>query len=397
MATPAPAPSPAQGDQHPNHQEYGPIFFHKEDQEYGFFSNFYKKSFSAPNPKLWLFEQPENIATALSNINAHVGGRGPDSLVFLHSEQYYMYCKAIYFGDEDAARKILTAVTPTECKDLGRSVRGYNDKAWERHDLKIRVMEAALWWKFGGAQLTSVLDSFRGRSRATKRAIKDKALDYLGKELLATGDRQLVEAAGRDRYWGIGYSIKQGPQLYEQTWGRNQLGKSLMAVRGRLRELLSSQGEQEEEKEETTDEEERAERAHAAWKERQKDWDSPEQREKYAEWRRMKLARRQEKEGFNDLMAEWARSEEKEEKAGRKKKLARRQEKGETADRKKKLARRQQKEEKAGREKKLASSQEQEEKAGRQKKLASSQEKGDQPKLMSFDFDVLPDADAESD
>lgn len=238
-----PAPSSAQGDQCPDLEQYGPIFFHNENEEYGFMSNFYINTFSAPNPAAWLFEDYETAATALSSGNAHVEGKGPDSLEFRHSEQYYMYCKAIYFGDEDAARQILKAVTATECKAVGRSVRGYNDKAWEKHDLKVRVMEEALWWKFGGGELTALLDSSRGSSEVNTKDVQNKTMNHLGRKLLATGDRQLVEAAGRDKYWGIGYSIKQGPNLYEQTWGRNQLGKSLMAVRGRLRELINSQEE----------------------------------------------------------------------------------------------------------------------------------------------------------
>lgn len=244
-ATGIPAPSLAQGDQHSELEEYGPIFFHNENEDYGFMSNFYINTFSAPNPAAWLFEDYETAATALSSGNAHVEGKGPDSLVFRHSEQYYMYCKAIYFGDEESARKILKAVTATECKAVGRSVRGYNDKAWEKHDLKVRVMEEALWWKFGGGQLTTMLHGSKGSSEVNAKDVINKTINDLGRKQLATGDRQLVEAAGRDKYWGIGYSIKQGPHLYEQTWGRNQLGKSLMAVRGRLRELINSQEEEE--------------------------------------------------------------------------------------------------------------------------------------------------------
>lgn len=53
-----------------------------------------------------------------------------------------------------------------------------------------------------------------------------------------TGDRPLIEAAGRDSFWGIGYGIKQGPLRYQKNWGKNHLGKSLVATRDRLRKMV---------------------------------------------------------------------------------------------------------------------------------------------------------------
>lgn len=240
------ASSPTQGNQNFHHEEYGPIFFHKEEEEFGFLSNFYPETFEAPNPATWLLEQSETGPSASSGGNARTGEEGPDTVAFRHSEQYYMYSKAIYFGDDEAARKILDADSATECKAAGRSVGGFSDKAWERHDLKIRVMEEALWWKFGGGQLGAVLESAKrviGEGLRTREE-RLEALKTLGKQLLATEERQLVEAARSDKYWGIGFSIKDGPHLWQKSWGRNQLGKSLMAVRGRLRELVD--GEEEE-------------------------------------------------------------------------------------------------------------------------------------------------------
>lgn len=239
--------SPAQGDQNLDLEQYGPIFFHNENEDYGFMSNFYKTTFRAPHPSTWLSQLSETVPSAAASGSDHSADGGADTVVFRHSEQYYMYCKAVYFGDEDAASKIINADTATECKAAGRSVRGYSDKAWEKHDLKVRVMEEALWWKFGGGQLEGLLErSGAGPAGAKVNTKEDrmKALNDLGRELLATGERQLVEAAGRDRYWGIGYKIKQGPHLFEKSWGRNQLGKSLMAVRERLRDLVDGDTEE---------------------------------------------------------------------------------------------------------------------------------------------------------
>jgi ribA/ribD-fused uncharacterized protein len=55
------------------------------------------------------------------------------------------------------------------------------------------------------------------------------------KLLLATGDRELVEASPFDKIWGVGFSEK-GAERNRHKWGQNLLGKALMTVRDRLRE-----------------------------------------------------------------------------------------------------------------------------------------------------------------
>jgi ribA/ribD-fused uncharacterized protein len=52
--------------------------------------------------------------------------------------------------------------------------------------------------------------------------------------LLATGERELVEAAPGDRVWGIGFAEREAGARRE-AWGENLLGKALMDVRARLR------------------------------------------------------------------------------------------------------------------------------------------------------------------
>jgi hypothetical protein len=53
---------------------------------------------------------------------------------------------------------------------------------------------------------------------------------------LGTEDRELAEAGRRDRVWGIGYQAHEA-ERYRQSWGENRLGKALMAVRTRIREV----------------------------------------------------------------------------------------------------------------------------------------------------------------
>lgn len=237
-----PALSTTQGDQNLDLEEYGPIYFHNENEDYGFLSNFYETTFKAPDPATWLFKSSETISSGLSSDNIHAGDERPATLAFRHSEQYYMYCKAIYFVDQIVATEIIGTNSATRCKSFGRFVKGFSDKAWEKHNLKVRVVEEALWWKFGGGQLEESIEDSNNIPTGQRLRTKEdrfRAVEGLGKQLLATGERQLVEAAGRDRYWGIGYRLKDGPHLWQENWGRNQLGKSLMTVRGRLRRLVN--------------------------------------------------------------------------------------------------------------------------------------------------------------
>jgi hypothetical protein len=50
--------------------------------------------------------------------------------------------------------------------------------------------------------------------------------------LLGTEERELAEAARRDRIRGIGYKADEA-ETYREFWGENLLGKALMSVRGR--------------------------------------------------------------------------------------------------------------------------------------------------------------------
>lgn len=53
---------------------------------------------------------------------------------FSTSEHYMMYCKAMLFGDEKVAKKILDAKTPGEAKTLGREA-GYVFAFYAKHRL----------------------------------------------------------------------------------------------------------------------------------------------------------------------------------------------------------------------------------------------------------------------
>lgn len=55
-----------------------------------------------------------------------------DGVKFLTAEHFLMYSKAILFHDEDVARKVLNTVSPREVKELGRAVKGFDEKVWEQ-------------------------------------------------------------------------------------------------------------------------------------------------------------------------------------------------------------------------------------------------------------------------
>ena len=132
----------------PQNNQEDHVFFHKEWDEFGFMSNYTPAKFSAPDPAVvcaaWLVaNSPPTSADTLDETPV---------IEFEHSAQYYMYCKAVCFGDTAAAQRILAASKAGDCKDAARHINGYDDTVWSL-DRKLRVMADALWHKFGGAHL----------------------------------------------------------------------------------------------------------------------------------------------------------------------------------------------------------------------------------------------------
>jgi ribA/ribD-fused uncharacterized protein len=73
-----------------------------------------------------------------------------------------------------------------------------------------------------------------------KFTISDDA-ENLRRMLLATGERELVEASPSDRIWGVGFAERDAPRN-RYRWGQNLLGRALMDVRTRLREEGKKRG-----------------------------------------------------------------------------------------------------------------------------------------------------------
>ncbi|GGK24406.1 hypothetical protein GCM10008955_17490 [Deinococcus malanensis] len=140
--------------------------------------------------------------------NFHPSVFSVDGQTFHTAEQYIMYRKALTFGDQASAERILAARDPGECKKLGRRVQPYDDAVWS--GMREGVAFDACLHKF------SQIPHLRG-------------------VLLATGDALLVEASPTDAIWGIGFSEQDAP-THPHQWGQNLLGLALMRVRDALRE-----------------------------------------------------------------------------------------------------------------------------------------------------------------
>jgi ribA/ribD-fused uncharacterized protein len=131
-----------------------------------------------------------------------------DGVPFATAEHYMMWRKALLFGDEEAARRIVVASHPRQAKMLGRRIHGFDEQMWvaERRGI---VLEATLA-KFGQ---------------------RPELRDFL----VGTGERILVEASPTDRIWGIGLAATDGRTADPAQWqGLNLLGFALMQAREKL-------------------------------------------------------------------------------------------------------------------------------------------------------------------
>ncbi|KAF2111634.1 hypothetical protein BDV96DRAFT_498915 [Lophiotrema nucula] len=134
-----------------------------------------------------------------------------DGTTYPTAEMWMMVQKAKLFGDEAIAAKMLQTTDPKNHKALGRKVKNFSDKIWNKE--RYRIVVEGNYHKF----------------------TISKNAQELRKWLLETGERELVEASPMDRIWGVGFGERNaGANRYR--WGLNLLGKALMEVRERLRE-----------------------------------------------------------------------------------------------------------------------------------------------------------------
>lgn len=123
-------------------------------------------------------------------------------------EQYMMAEKARLFGDNEIEDKIMQSKEPKEIKSLGRKVKNFDEKLWDK--CKYSIILNGNYAKF----------------------IQNKPLmEYL----ISTEDKILVEASPYDDIWGIKMSVDNNEIENPLAWkGKNLLGFALMEVRNEL-------------------------------------------------------------------------------------------------------------------------------------------------------------------
>ena len=132
-----------------------------------------------------------------------------DGVTYATAEHWMMAAKARLFEDQEAERRVLAAGHPSQAKNAGRLVRGFDEQTWRRERFGI-VVEGSVH--------------------------KFTAHEDLREFLLNTGDRVLVEASPVDRVWGIGLAADDEAANNPERWrGPNLLGFALMGARDRLR------------------------------------------------------------------------------------------------------------------------------------------------------------------
>ncbi|MDO5041832.1 MAG: NADAR family protein [Peptoniphilus sp.] len=134
---------------------------------------------------------------------------------YLCMEQYMMAGKAALFGDYEIYEQILQCSSPKKIKSLGRKVRGFDQKVWNK--FKYSIVLNGNWCKF-----------------SQNRDLQDY--------LLSTGDSVLVEASPYDNVWGIRLSVDSPEAQNPMKWrGQNLLGFALMEVRDELRRVTKNE------------------------------------------------------------------------------------------------------------------------------------------------------------
>ena len=134
---------------------------------------------------------------------------------YLCMEQYMMAAKAELFGDKEIRDQILKCSDQKQIKALGRKVRGFEQKVWDK--FKYAIVLLGNWHKF-----------------SQNRELREF--------LLSTGDSVLVEASPYDAIWGIRLAASSPEAQDPMKWrGQNLLGFALMEVRDELRRVTQNE------------------------------------------------------------------------------------------------------------------------------------------------------------
>ncbi|EED16103.1 conserved hypothetical protein [Talaromyces stipitatus ATCC 10500] len=169
----------------PTSETSNPVYFWRPEGEYGFLGQWWPSSFSWKN--------------------------GDEEFTYANAEQHMMHRKALLFAgpSHPITHQLQKAwkLEPGTIRDLGRQIPDFSEQMWQQNRYAI-VLEG--------------------------NYLKFSQNGDLRRELLATEDRELVEASPRDRIWGVGFGAAYASEN-RREWGLNLLGKALMETRERLR------------------------------------------------------------------------------------------------------------------------------------------------------------------
>ena len=131
-----------------------------------------------------------------------------DDYEYCCAEQYMMGQKALLFNDKESFEKILVEKHPKIIKALGRQVKNFDAKEWDK--IKYKVVLDGNFYKF--SQNKEMLEI-----------------------LLSTDNKILVEASPYDKIWGVGLD-ENNEKIYNPNYwkGENLLGFALMEIRDLL-------------------------------------------------------------------------------------------------------------------------------------------------------------------
>lgn len=122
-----------------------------------------------------------------------------DGVIFPTAEHYMMYRKAKLFLDLPIMDRILFTKSPREAKKLGREVRNFNQRKWDRQKLSI--------------------------VQAGNRAKFEQNHDLRMRLMAIPSHVLIVEASPTDKVWGIGLSTESALIVPQERWpGENLLG-----------------------------------------------------------------------------------------------------------------------------------------------------------------------------
>ncbi|CAK1361046.1 hypotheticalsprotein [Cercospora beticola] len=190
-----------------------PIFFWREKESNGYLCQYYPATFcNTDDPK----EQQHEFNCA---------------------EQWMMYNKALILATPDppeAPKKPTKGATKSAPApfDEGRRKLPEMILAEKQPDKQKYMVQIVPFTKVGKKKY----DATKFQIVVAGNYYKFSQNPELKKLLMATGERELFEAAPNDRTWGIGFKAEEAKRHTDRTsWGSNLLGNALMTVRERLR------------------------------------------------------------------------------------------------------------------------------------------------------------------